>query len=236
MARDKQRPVSEPGHFDNQTVTHHPAYGMVTVNRTHTNGTTLFASDINHNELITLAFFQGEECETDGDMRQSRRSNRPLLEVSLSPAQWAAMITSFGLGEGVPCTLNYIRDGKIVGLPSIEKVESTRERFDRQIQEAAAREMAKIQEKMDALAGLVAKGKAGKKELAEVYSGLAGAMNNLPGNLSFSTTLMQEAMDHIVASGKAELEAVALGVATRLGMKEMSRLAEIEDKRDEVED
>ncbi|HAV1601563.1 TPA: hypothetical protein JG832_002453 [Enterobacter hormaechei subsp. xiangfangensis] len=35
------------------TVTAHPAFGMVTVNRTHSTGDTLFASDLRHHEVIS---------------------------------------------------------------------------------------------------------------------------------------------------------------------------------------
>lgn len=218
------------------TVTRHPAFGMVSVNRTHSTGTRLFASDLSHQEVITMSFHVAEQVEHDGTIRNRRdRRTGTLLSVSLSPAQWAAMITSFGMGDGVPCTLNAIRTEGYQRLPLIGHTESVRERYERQIKEAAERQIRRIQENMDALAALVAKGKAGKKELADVYSGLASAVNNLPGNLAFTSELIQENMDKIVASGKAELEAAALGVATRLGVKEISRLAALEDKSGEDE-
>lgn len=212
-------------------VTTHPAFGMVTVNRLSTNRGTLFASDLNHHELIRLSVYQGETVSCDGSIRQRRASRAmPLVEITLSPAQWAAMITSFGIGDGVPCTLNYIRDGKPVRLPEIIPDETTRQRFDRQIIEATKRQTEKLNESLKALSSLVSKGKAGKKELEKIYRQMASQIGNLPANLAFTSTLMQEQMDGIVASGKAELEATALGVAMRLGVKTMNQLIEIEDK------
>ena len=216
------------------TITRHPAFGLVSVNRTHGTGTRLFASDLSHQEVITMSFHAAEEHELDGSIRQRRnRKSGTLLSVSLSPAQWATMITSFGMGDGVPCTLDTIRTEGFQRLPHIGHKESVRERYDRQIKEAAERQLVKINEKMADLAALVAKGKAGKRDLEEVYSGLANAIGHLPGNLAFSTELMQESMDKIVSAGKAELEATAVGVAMRLGVKEISRLAALEDKSDE---
>lgn len=221
---------------NDETLTNHPAFGLVSVNRLHSSGTRLFASDLVHREVITMTFHEAEQLEQDGDIRYRRtRRSGPLLSVSLSPAQWAAMITSFGMGDGVPCTLKSIRTDGYVDLPHVGHVESTRERYDRQIQEATRRQLDKLNEQMAGLAELVAKGKASKRELAEVYSGLSIVIDNLPGNLSFTTELIQESMDKIVASGKAELEATALGVATRLGIKEISRLAALEDKSGEGE-
>lgn len=229
---EKVEPVTSVNNWG-ETVTSHPAFGMVQVGRIHSNGITLHASDLRHHEVIELRFYEGETEERDGSVRHRAKTRRPILEVQLSPAQWAAMITSFGLGEGVPCTLLTKTDGNRVSLPNIKPTESTRQRFDRQIVDATQRQIAKLMECKDELGALVAKGKVGKKELAELHHTLSAHLNNLPANLAYSTTLVQEAMDKVVAEGKAELEATALGVATRLGLKEINRLVELEDKSDE---
>ncbi|MFH2548594.1 hypothetical protein ABNF87_23865 [Citrobacter freundii] len=217
-----------------EVITRHTAYGQVSVSRTTTTGQRLYASDLIHKEVITLTFSESEQVERDGVIRHRLAEGRrrsPLLKVSLSPAQWASMITSFGMSDGVPCTINSLIRGDYERQPEIGYIESTRERYERQIREASEREMAKVNEKLKTLALLVAKGKAGKRELEEVYQSLSGAIANLPVNLAFSTQLMQESMDKIVSHGKAELEASAMGVAARLGMKEISRLASLEDKK-----
>ena len=209
-----------------EVITRHTAYGQVSVSRTTTTGQRLYASDLIHKEVITLTFSESEQIERDGVIRHRLAEGRrrsPLLQVSLSPAQWATMITSFGMSDGVPCTINSLIRGDYERQPEIGYIESTRERYERQIREASEREMAKVNEKLKALALLVAKGKA--------YQSLSGAIANLPVNLAFSTQLMQESMDKIVSHGKAELEASAMGVAARLGMKEISRLASLEDKK-----
>lgn len=184
-----------------ELITRHPAFGMVSVSRTTTTGQRLYASDLSHKEVITLTFSESEQIERDGMIRhrlaESRRRS-PLLKVSLSPAQWATMITSFGMSDGVPCTINSLIRGDYERQPDIGYTESTRERYERQIREASEREMAKLNEKLEALGSLVAKGKAGKRELEEIYQALSGAISNLPVNLAFSTQLMQESMDKIV--------------------------------------
>lgn len=214
-------------------ITSHPAFGLVSINRNRSTGKRLYASDLTHHEVITLTFHESEQLEQDGLVRHrlsgSRRKS-PLLEVSLSPAQWATMISSFGMGDGVPCTINSLIRGEYERLPEIGFNESTRERYERQIRESSERQLEKINEKLAALGELVAKGKAGKRELESVYNDLAGAIKNLPGNLSYSTQLIQESMDKIVASGKAELEATAIGVATRLGVSELNRLAKFDEE------
>lgn len=213
-------------------VSHHPAFGMVSVSRTHTGSTTLFASDLSHQEVVTLRFFEGEMQEQDGIQKPRCKRETSALSVQFSLAQWATMITSFGMGEGVPCTLLAVRDGKLQRLPDIDPVETVKERFDRQIKEAAAREVEKLHVAVDALGALMAKGKASKTELTALYKTLSSVTGNMPENLAFTNELIQEQMTGIVAAGKSELEGYAIGVASRLGIKEISRLAAIENKAD----
>jgi hypothetical protein len=165
IVADAEKPVVHDGDSNiADSVITHPAFGMVSVSRRHTNKSTLYASDLNHQELIVVSVSQGQTTEHNGSSRHRKEPRAlPLVEFTLSPAQWAAMITSFGMGEGVPCTLNIVREGKPVRVPDILPIESTRERFDRQIEESARRQIEKMQEVLAELGELVAKGKAGKK-------------------------------------------------------------------------
>lgn len=217
-----------------EVITRHSVYGLVSVSRTSTTGQRLYASDLSHKEVVTMTFSESEQIERDGVIRHRLAEGRrrsPLLQVSLSPAQWATMITSFGMSDGVPCTINSLIRGDYERQPEIGYIESTRERYERQIREAAEREMAKLHEKLEVLRLLAVKGKAGKRELDEAYQSLLSVINNLPVNLAFTNQLIQESMVNIVSHGKAELEATAMGVAARLGMKEMSSLASLEEKK-----
>lgn len=218
------------------TLKTHPAFGMVKLSRQHSGtGVTLHGSDLRHSEIIELSFYEGDVQENDGVVRYrvSGTNRKSKLTVQMSPAQWATMITSFGLGEGIPCTLTKTHNGDLIDVPGILPLESTRQRFDRQIAEAAERELSKLRECQAEIAAMVDKGKAGKRELEELSNRLKSAINNMPSNLAYTNTLVQEAMDNIVSSGKAELEAAAFGVASRIGIKEMSRLASLEDKAEE---
>ncbi|HBS7333350.1 TPA: hypothetical protein MAQ45_005155, partial [Klebsiella pneumoniae] len=145
----------------------------------------------------------------------------PLLVARLSAAQWAAMVSSFGVGEGVPCTLSKIRDGKLVHLPEIEKSETMHERFSNDIAARVRKDITRIEAITDKLGSLIASGKIGKRDLRDIYDSLSSAVNNLPGNMAFGAELTQEAVDKIVASGKAEVEAYIAGAAMRLGLEQM---------------
>jgi hypothetical protein len=64
-------------------VSNHPAFGMVSVNRIHSTGTTLFASDLRHAEIIELEIYEGQMVERDGVQNPARSTRRPLLSASV---------------------------------------------------------------------------------------------------------------------------------------------------------
>jgi len=223
MAVIRQKPeVSSGTAFKNRDMVTHPAFGLVRVGRVNSSGTNLFDSDIDHRELIELTFHTAA-IEQDGySNRVTKGEDRsPLLVARLSAAQWAAMVSSFGVGEGVPCTLSKIRDGKLVHLPEIEKSETMHERFSKDIAARVQKDITGIESIVDKLGSLIASGKIGKRDLRDIYDSLSSAVTNLPGNMAFGAELTQEAVDKIVASGKAEVEAYIAGAAMRLGLEQM---------------
>ncbi|MCM8547060.1 hypothetical protein [Klebsiella quasipneumoniae] len=223
MTVTRQKPeVSSGTAFKNRDMVTHPAFGLVRVGRVNSSGTNLFDSDIDHRELIELTFHTAA-IEQDGySNRVTKGEDRsPLLVARLSAAQWAAMVSSFGVGEGVPCTLSKIRDGKLVHLPEIEKSETMHERFSNDIAARVRKDITRIEAITDKLGSLIASGKIGKRDLRDIYDSLSSAVNNLPGNMAFGAELTQEAVDKIVASGKAEVEAYIAGAAMRLGLEQM---------------
>lgn len=223
MAVNKQKPeVSKNSAFKGRDIETHPAYGLVRVGRVSTSGINLFDSDIDHREFIELTFHSAA-VERDGYSGNVTKGEdrKPYLVVRLSAAQWAAMVSSFGIGEGVPCTLSTIRDGNLVRLPEIDKAETMHERFSNQIEMRVRKDVERISAITDQLGSLIASGKMGKRELRAIHDSLSSAVTNLPGNMAYGTELTQEAVDKIVASGKAEVEAYVAGAAMRLGLEQM---------------
>ena len=223
MARIKQKPEERSGEaFKGRDMVTHPAFGVVRVGRVSSTGTNLFDSDFDHSELIELTFHRAA-IERDGySYRITKSEDRSaLMVVRLSAAQWATMVSSFGVGEGVPCTLSSIRDGKLVHLPEIEKAETMHERFSKDIEARLKQDISIIEGYVNQLGTIIASGKIGKRELRDIYSSLLTAVTNLPGNMAFGTELTQEAVDKIVSNGKSEVEAYVAGAAMRLGLEKI---------------
>src|SRR5271154_1604303 len=94
------------------TVEKHESYGMVGINRTSSSGTNLFGSIATHHSFITLSVKRAEvHRHLASDWYHAEA--RDLIEIEMSHSQFAEMITSPGIGDGIPCTIRAF-DGKLL--------------------------------------------------------------------------------------------------------------------------
>ena len=87
--------------------TKHPAFGVIGVGRV-SGHTRLFGSDFTHHNYISLRISTAKTIESYG-VKTSVHSDEQIVEVCLSEVQFARMITSLNMGEGTPCTLEYVQ-------------------------------------------------------------------------------------------------------------------------------
>ena len=81
----------------------HPSYGMIRISQAQGTESVLFGSSIKHSRTINITISQGalmRELNTDHFLE-----NGQILNIELSPTQFADAITS--IGSAVPCTLRW---------------------------------------------------------------------------------------------------------------------------------
>ena len=206
----------------------HPAFGILKMSVTQSGGkgATLFGSNLNHNTYMHFQLQIGEESRiNEAEIRYSKsydREVKPIIaDFSMSMNQFVNLITTPNVGEGIPCTLNYYNTGSLFRAPPIDtsEVENLTSRIKQDVRDAAKAESAKFEELLSAVDELVAKGKAGKKDLADIRKSLSNLVGNLPSNLAFSVTLAEEAVDKMVTVGKGEIEATLMNSLKQLGIE-----------------
>ncbi|EOK7659204.1 hypothetical protein PSD41_003991 [Escherichia coli] len=136
----------------------HPAFGLVKTSRVSTTGIRLFDSKLEHRDYIEIGVYEAELSLNNERTRPQRSCNRrPLVEIRLSQAQWAAMVSSFGVGEGVYKTI-----GDSIKVHDIAEQKSIRQKFNDQIKAATNSEIDRLNQQVSELGELVKKGRAGK--------------------------------------------------------------------------
>lgn len=166
--------------------------------------THLFDSEIAHQHWVRVRV---ERCRRRRDLGRDWFSNdsKSLIEFDMSEAQWGAFVSSFGNGSGVPATLVRFDGYGVPEAPHRGRLDESH----KEVRDAAAKAVAKVQEEYDALLAAFESG-AGKKEMREKIRTLGIFVGNVPGNMEFAAKSMTEHVENVVTKARFDIEAVVL--------------------------
>lgn len=232
----KERPTVRGEAFgsgNDHIIQEHPAYGRITLTHPSGGNTEMFGSDIVHNERIALRIDLGYEETAYGiphyrSQPQSRGGR--VVELEMTAYQWAGLVASHS-GNGVPCTLRYVTPHGKGNLPLIDGQNTSTEQANREIEGSLKAMMKRHAEGLDALAVLVAKGKANKGELQAAMEKFQNIHSKLPEVTAFALQTFTEHSETVMAKANAEIEASLNSLVVRTGMKALGmKPLELEDK------
>lgn len=206
----------------------HPAYGVIEISRYSQGGpgTRLFGSELNHSNTVGLTIKAGHL--TRNLNRDRIHGSEVFIDVQMSEAQWVSLIASGGMGEGTPCTLRYApKDGyELEARPEIA-APTLRDTFGKEIEDTARRYIADAQAGIAKLKELLDKPSIGKRDLAKIVRDLDITFGNFPSNMGFIKKQLGEAVEDVIASGKAEIEGFARNTLMRAGMEHLTQQVRI---------
>lgn len=201
-------PVTHPGEGVCET---HPAFAVATVSRGHGTSRTLFQSDLQHNETITLRILTANRTRS---MHRDRvHPLAQLVEVEMSLAQWGALVSAMGLGSGVPVTLRSRESERIIpDLPYqpriAESLIETRQSVEHLLADIDAT-LAELEHAIEARSGV--------KEIRERLRNLRSKVDNAPANATFAVKSLKEAAETVTAQARADIEAQILAAQYTVG-------------------
>lgn len=185
----------------------HPSYGMVRFSRRQGNPGRLFGSPVeDHQAYVTLVVARGESITSDhGYTRYYGGLRGDLIEVDMSAAQFAELLTSMNVGSGVPCTVRYHGGTKIENPPNVKvEIERVRDAFKERIEainDQARKDAKEAAELLDKKAALtVAERKLLKEKLDRTF-------REVDSNTPYMLKLFEEAAEKVVTHAKAEIDA-----------------------------
>lgn len=179
----------------------HESYGMISLNRSYGSEQYLFGSSIPHDNVITLTIREGEVDRTlNKDWFSGKRR---LIQVNMSESQFAELITSFGQGDGVPCTLKEVMGERKQDCPFTNK----RQQFDHEMREHI-QEIHKTTEKLlKEVDNLFTTKKTFNKADKQLVTDLLNKINReIKNNTPYILSLFNEQMDKTVKEAKGEVE------------------------------
>jgi len=203
-----------------------PAFGTVSVHRVQ-GSTRLFGSTVDHNHFISL------KVHTAVQKRQLHRdqvhSDREIVEVWMSSVQFSEMLSSVGMGDGVPCTLMRYLDPE-TGAPVRVRPEHIPEnnRVDKVLQEfteTATRISSDLRDTVSKLAEILDGGPVKKTELRDVEHDLKMAEQRLRADLPFILQSFNEKAAETIRDAKGEIEAFVANKIESTGLTTLQAAA-----------
>jgi hypothetical protein len=219
-----EQPVeTEVTHYgqDRALESKHPAYGQVAVSRRSGGQMALYGSDMLHDTTIALSITRSR-MERMLAREWHYAEPLPIIEIVMSEAQWATMVSSLNFGSGTPCTITYA-DGKRV--PLLPDPEPSK-RWKRDIDIETTELVSNIKEAIIAANGLGLS----KTKAAEITSRLERIKRAIESSIPFIKDSFNEHMEGVVEKAKADVHAHMTHAITTAGLDVLNLSGPKKDK------
>lgn len=205
---------------DEKVSEEHPAYGMISFSRITGFRDRMFGSAISrHYGYVKMTLRRAvREHDLHTDWYHAREI---LMEVDLTHQQFAELITTMNVGDGVPCTLRYVPDGKLQKVPELPKYEHPEINRIYSTYKANLKDLGKkFKKEFDNIRIYMADTKNLTKDKREfILRTIEKIEQELGANAEFAVDMFHEAAEKLVTASKSEVEGFISGVIHRTGLK-----------------
>ena len=207
----------------------HPSYGMVGFTRGQVGGSGMyvFGSAVKTNHIISLAIRQ---CRRDHHLNQDWYfGGKELVEVHMSELQFAKLITSLNVGQGVPCTINYVngldyKPGESVKPPEVpdpSEIQMVQDEF--RIKAKLLNE--KFNGTINDLRAVAANSNMSKKDKEAIDKAIDRFSTEIKSNMPFLLSQLTEAAGRVINAAKTEVLAWTERTLKSVGLSHMKNEA-----------
>lgn len=214
MSQRDARPInSTPDPYGQGFRQTHPAFGTVIVTRSSGGSGVLFQSDLRHRETITLRIDTAERVrDLHHDWLHPRET---LVEVEMSLAQWGALVSSIGIGSGVPVTIRRTENlNPVPELPFEPRIRANLAEVDGKIDQLTEQVRHRLEVVTEAF-----EQKRGVRAMRAALADLRASVANMKSNSRFAVDSLAEAAETVTAQAKADLEAHVLAAIRATGVR-----------------
>jgi hypothetical protein len=193
----------------------HPTFGMVGFHRQTGGNLNLFGSSLRHNNYIAMTVKTASKRR--GLHQDWIHGVDTIVELILSPNQFADLLTTMNVGDGVPCTLSFLPGvGDLGACPEVQP----RQIFEREFEADVRKVMTDAREIVREVSALFdAKANITKSDRASIIEKLRMLMQHIESNMPFVQSQFNESMDKTVTEARAEVEAFVSNKIASLGIQ-----------------
>ena len=186
---------------NDEVVEQHPSYGAITIGRiTSSRAHPMYGSSVKHRDTIRLTIHHSE-CKRMlyGDWYSPKDT---IVEVEVTQSQWAEMVSSVGLGAGVPCTIKWL-NGRVEEPPYRAKADLFQSEFQMLMDKAMSDAEAAVKKAEE----LLEKKALNKADRTELLNLMRSACASVKDSAPFVSKQFAEQMERTATEVKGELDA-----------------------------
>lgn len=180
----------------------HDSWGMVGIYHQHHGGRQLFGSDVTNYNTICFKI-KTAQCSRELG-RDWIMGDKTLIEITLSANQFADLLTNANIGDGVPCTIEYVRGKGLINYqPQKPKLEIIKEERDALAEKA----LSDINSSIAIVKELIEKKKISKTMGEELLFNMEGALSSLVGGgKEFYKKQAKQEVENMVTEAKRQVQ------------------------------
>ncbi len=202
--------------MDDDKVFEHESYGLVQFSHRSGNPKLFHSALENHYNYVTLLVKTAKLRRSDTGDRVDGPMHGNILEVDLSAAQFAELLTTMNIGSGIACTIRR-REGKQVEPPP--DIDTQTENLRSEFKVRAKEFTKKILSRASGVTSLLkTKDKLSKADRESISGVISSIAQELSENIPFFVDMYQEATEKITTAAKAEVEAFMVGAVHQAGL------------------
>lgn len=194
----------------------HESYGQVGFHRVQGSSGRLFGSSLpNQGSFITLRIGSCVRKHHLGRDWYHGSMRGDMIEVDLSAAQFAELITTMNVGTGTPCTIRRFNGKRMEDPPNeLLEAEQVRTDFKEKVNQSAEKMLA-YQKQIDAI--LDKPGAVSKKDREEIREAIGMIVQDVRANMPYWLRSFVEATGKVVTAAKAEVDAFMTNAVIQAG-------------------
>jgi hypothetical protein len=182
-------------------------------------GISLFGSSVKNSQVISLTIYPAD-VERHLSENWYHAKGNPLIEVLLSPLQFAELLTTMNVGFGIPGTLVRHED-RFFGLPEYP---STAEQFKDEVQDDLKAVLDKMLQAEKVIENLIDDPKPIRKQARNELKDLVSSYRKLiEDHLPFVLNQFSRHMAETVTEAKADVDAFVENTIVKTGLVELKK-------------
>lgn len=196
-----------------EEVLRHPSFGLVGLSRRSGSISPLFGSNIQHSQTITLTIKRAENNrKLNNDFYHGIED---LIEIEMSGSQYAELVSSFNIGDGIPCTIRQLGRHSYPDPPYESPVDVFQREFETKMQNLG-KECASLVE--DSVKMLKDKPTINKADRDFLLNSIRKLIQEVTSNTPFVSQQFNESMEKTISQAKNEIETFVTNRITALGI------------------